>query len=50
MSTSLLYHAFGLEGYVHVRTEYVRGEIHLLERHGYRTPTEARQWLTPKAA
>ena len=32
MSTSLLYHAFGLEGYVHVRTEYVRGEIHLRVR------------------
>jgi len=27
MSTSLLYHAFGLKGYVHRRTEYVGGEI-----------------------
>lgn len=28
MSTSLLYHAFGIRGYQYVRTEYVRGEIH----------------------
>jgi len=28
MSTSLLYHAFGIRGYHYVRTEYVRGEIH----------------------
>ncbi|MDP2956004.1 MAG: ISL3 family transposase [Longimicrobiales bacterium] len=28
MSTSLLYHAFGLTGYVHTRTQYVGGEIH----------------------
>ena len=28
MSTSLLYHAFGLKGYVHTRTEYVGGEVH----------------------
>lgn len=27
MSTSLLYHAFGLKGYVHRRTEYVGGEV-----------------------
>lgn len=27
MSTSLLYHAFGLKGYVHQRTEYVGGEV-----------------------
>jgi transposase len=32
MSTSLLYHAFGLEGYTYVRTEYVGGEIHLRVR------------------
>ena len=28
MSTSLLYHAFGVRGYQHVRTSYVRGEVH----------------------
>jgi len=28
MSTSLLYHAFGLKGYIYQRTEYVGGEIH----------------------
>lgn len=28
MSTSLLYHAFGVQGYLHVRTEYVGGEVH----------------------
>jgi transposase len=32
MSTSLLYHAFGLEGYIYVRTEYVGGEIHFRVR------------------
>jgi transposase len=28
MSTSLLYHAFGVRGYVHQRSEYVLGEVH----------------------
>ncbi|MGH9892438.1 MAG: ISL3 family transposase [bacterium] len=28
MSTSLMYHAFGVRGYVHLRTEYVGGEVH----------------------
>jgi transposase len=28
MSTSLLYHAFGLKGYVHERAEFVGGEVH----------------------
>jgi len=28
MSTSLLYHGFGLTGYVYTRTEYTEGEIH----------------------
>lgn len=27
MSTSLLYHGFGIRGYQHVATEYVAGEI-----------------------
>ncbi len=27
MSTSLLYHAFGVRGYRYVKTEYVRGEV-----------------------
>ncbi len=27
MSTSLLYHAFGVQGYRHVRTYYVRGQV-----------------------
>lgn len=29
MSTSLLYHAFGVSGYTHRRTEFVGGEIHV---------------------
>lgn len=32
MSTSLLYHAFGIKGYVYARTEYVRGEVHVTIR------------------
>jgi transposase len=28
MSTSLLYHAFGVHGYIHQRTHFVGGEIH----------------------
>lgn len=28
MSTSLMYHAFGIRGYTHVRTEYVGGAVH----------------------
>lgn len=28
MSTSLMYHAFGVRGYIHTRTEYVGGEVH----------------------
>ncbi len=32
MSTSLVYHAFGLEGCTYVRAEYVGGEIHLRVR------------------
>jgi len=27
MSTSLLYHAFGVRGYTHVRTYYARGQV-----------------------
>jgi transposase len=27
MSTSLLYHAFGIRGYDYVRTEYISGEV-----------------------
>jgi transposase len=27
MSTSLLYHAFGIRGYRHVRTDYLEGEV-----------------------
>jgi len=27
MSTSLLYHAFGIRGYQHARTEYKHGEV-----------------------
>ena len=27
MSTSLLYHAFGVRGYIHERSEYVGGEV-----------------------
>ena len=29
MSTSLLYHAFGIQGYVYQRSDYVGGEVHL---------------------
>lgn len=28
MSTSLIYHAFGIRGYVHERSEFVGGEVH----------------------
>jgi hypothetical protein len=28
MSTSLLYHGFGLRGYRYVRTEYINGHIY----------------------
>jgi len=28
VSTSLLYHAFGIQGYAYLRTEYVGGEVH----------------------
>ena len=28
MSTSLLYHAFGVQGYIHQRSEYAGGEVH----------------------
>ena len=27
MSTSLLYHAFGIRGYRYVRTDYLEGEV-----------------------
>ena len=33
MSTSLLYHAFGIRGYVHQRSEYVGGEVHFTVEH-----------------
>ena len=29
MSTSLLYHAFGIHGYVYQRSDYIGGEVHL---------------------
>jgi transposase len=32
MSTSLLYHAFGIQGYVYVRTGYLQGEVHVTVR------------------
>lgn len=32
MTTSLLYHAYGVEGYAHQRTEYLGGEIHVTIR------------------
>ena len=41
MSTSLLYHAFGVRGYKYVKTEYVGGEvIFTIEqpRESYRCP------------
>jgi len=41
MSTSLLYHAFGVRGYRHVKTEYVQGEVTFLveqPRESYRCP------------
>ena len=36
MSTSLMYHAFGVYGYTHQRTKYVGGEIHLRVTQGKR--------------
>src|SRR3972149_4520248 len=41
MSTSLLYHAFGVRGYRHVKTEYLEGEVILTieqPRHSWRCP------------
>ena len=41
MSTSLLYHAFGVRGYRYVKTEYVRGEVVFTieqPRESYRCP------------
>ena len=32
MSTSLLYHGFGIHGYLYERTAYVGGEIHFTIR------------------
>jgi hypothetical protein len=32
VSTSLLYHAFGIQGYLYERTAYVGGEIHFTIR------------------
>ena len=32
MSTSLLYHAYGLKGYQHVRTSYIQGQVHFTIR------------------
>jgi transposase len=32
VSTSLLYHAFGIQGYVYQRTDYVGGEVHFTVR------------------
>ena len=32
MTTSLLYHAYGVQGYVHQRTEYPGGEVHVTIR------------------
>ena len=41
MSTSLLYHAFGVRGYLYVKTEYVEGEVVftiMQPRESYRCP------------
>jgi transposase len=41
MSTSLLYHAFGVRGYRYVKTEYVKGEVVFTieqPRESYRCP------------
>ena len=32
MSTSLLYHAYGLKGYQYVRTTYLQGQVHFTIR------------------
>ena len=37
MSTSLLYHAFGVRGYLHERTEFIRGEIHVTVKQSTRS-------------
>jgi transposase len=37
MSTSLLYHAFGIRGYEYVRTEYQGGEVVFTIRQGSKT-------------
>jgi hypothetical protein len=41
MSTSLIYHAFGVRGYRYVKTEYIKGEVVFtmeLPRESYRCP------------
>jgi transposase len=37
MSTSLLYHAFGIRGYRHVRTDYLEGEVMFTIEQGRKT-------------
>src|SRR5205807_7765563 len=37
MSTSLLYHAFGIRGYRYVRTDYLEGEVVVNIEQGRRT-------------
>jgi transposase len=51
MSTSLLYHAFGLRGYDYVKTEYEDGRVifHLSQRrHTYRCPVCNSREVDPK--
>ena len=41
MSTSLLYHAFGVQGYRYVKTDYIGGEVTFTieqPRHSWRCP------------
>src|SRR5271157_6304108 len=39
MSTSLLYHAFGIRGYTYTQTAFVGGTIHLWIRHVHSIPS-----------
>ena len=45
MSTSLLYHAFGIRGYRYTRTDYLEGEVvFTIEQ---RLGSRIREWIEP---
>jgi len=44
MSTSLLYHAFGIRGYIYTRTAFVGGTIHFAIDQGSQEAGQVRYW------